>query len=567
MDVTEFEAHLLQLRKDKQDNETVEVKSWGQIPKAKASQSLWDSVSAFANTGGGHIFLGLSEPDFNPVEGFDIGAAEQAVRAGLNDRDRDAQKVDPIPLHALHRLPVGNADVLVLTIEQLNINGPCFVRSQGIQKGSYKRVGDADRHLNALEVYELQHRFDQDRTDIAPVPHSSVEDLDPTSLEAFHRRLVTVQSLTVREDDDQWLRKKNITTASGEPTLAGLLSMGSYPQQFQPRICIDVAVHPGNQKSPLGTSVRFEDRIICEGNLLAMVQSALRGIKKNLRTRRVIEGHVGVDVLEIPEEVLREALANAVIHRDYSALALNESINVDIFKDRVEISSPGGLPGGKTRETIGDGHSIPRNATLARMLMDVPWTDGTPGVLAESNGTGVRRMRNLMHEAGLPTPEFDIDLARITVHLSRHGLLNPEVNAWIEDLLGKNFRSPQGIALVLAKELGAVSPGDLRRQTGHDSADMRGELLDLEARGILAETAPDRFVLASEIIKLTDSETLILEAIDMTVPTTIREISAATGRTANAIRPILRTLLEAELIEATAPPSSRNRAYLRRFRS
>lgn len=488
--------------------------------------------------------------------------AAQVVREGLNGQSRDGQKVNPIPPHVVITEIVDDAEILIISIESLDQNGPCHLTQTGIKNGSYKRVGDEDRKLNALEIYELQHRFDRVDISRSPVSGSSVSDLDKSMVDSVYNRLKSVGSRVLYGDADQWLTRKNIRTTGGALTIAGLLALGKYPQQFFPMLYIDVAVHPGNHKAPVGTTVRFEDRVICEGNLLEMVRSAIVSIKKNLRTRRIVTGITGHDSLEIPEEVLREALANAVLHRDYSDLALDSPISVDIYKDRVEISSPGGFPGGKSITAITDGHSIARNQTLARILMDVPWPEDSGGVLAEVNGSGIPRMFNLMREAGLPVPDYDIDIARVTVKLSRHGLLEPDTNRWLSSHLGSAYSAPEGIALVMAKQLGAVSPRDLRNQTGHDSDDMRELLKGLVSRGILAEPYPDRFTI-STTGGLTEAERDILETIDFNTPVTIREISNLTGKTTNAIRPLLRSLIEQQLVVATAPPSSRNRAYLR----
>ncbi|WP_044026774.1 ATP-binding protein [Corynebacterium glutamicum] len=561
MEPFELKKDLERLRKNGKDDETVEVKSWGRLPSSKGSKTFWESLSAFANTNGGYILLGLSEPDFTPVEGFDSQASIQFIRAGLNPQDRDALKVEPVPHHEIHEMTVDGAEVVLVSVSPLAVNGPCYYLPGGIINGSFKRVGDEDRKLSHLEIYELQNRFVQTKTDRNPVPDSSINDLNNQLVASFKQRLVETGSRSLGTDDN-WLLRKNITTPIGELTIAGLLALGSYPQQFFPRVIIDVAVHPGLHKSPIGTSIRFEDRKICEGNLLEMVQEAMTAIKRNLRVRRVVEGLSGKDVLEIPEEVLREALANAVLHRDYSELAQNEAIHVDIYKDRVEITSPGGLPNGKRPESILDGYSEPRNRVLSRILMDIPWTHEVQGVLAESNGTGVPRMFNLMREAGLPVPNFKIDISSVTVELSRHGLLDTQTNEWLVEKLGSDFSNTQGIALVLAKELGAVTPRDLRNQTGHDSEDMRSLLDALVDRGVLNQNSQNQYQLATSSVNVTQSEQEVLDAINKTTPVTIREIATKTGKTASSLRPLLRGLVEAGLVVATAPPSSRNRAYL-----
>ena len=562
MEPFELEKDLERLRKNGKDDETVEVKSWGRLPSSKGSKSFWESLSAFANTNGGYILLGLSEPDFTPVEGFDSQASIQFIRAGLNPQDRDAQKVEPVPHHEIHEMTVDGAEVVLVSVSPLSVNGPCYYLPVGITNGSFKRVGDEDRKLSHLEIYELQNRFVQTKTDRNPVPDSSIDDLNNQLAASFKQRLIESNSRSLGTDDN-WLLRKNITTSKGELTIAGLLALGSYPQQFFPRVIIDVAVHPGLYKSPIGTSIRFEDRKICEGNLLEMVQEAMSAIKRNLRVRRVVEGLSGKDVLEIPEEVLREALANAVLHRDYSELAQNEAIHVDIYKDRVEITSPGGLPNGKRPESILDGYSEPRNRVLSRILMDIPWTHKVQGVLAESNGTGVPRMFNLMREAGLPVPNFKIDISSVTVELSRHGLLDAQTSEWLVEKLGSDFSNTQGIALVLAKELGAVTSRDLRNQTGHDSEDMRSLLDALVDRGVLNQNSQNQYQLATSSVNVTQSEQEVLDAINKTTPVTIREIATKTGKTASSLRPLLRGLVEAGLVVATAPPSSRNRAYLK----
>lgn len=562
MEPFELEKDLERLRKNGKDDETVEVKSWGRLPSSKGSKSFWESLSAFANTNGGYILLGLSEPDFTPVEGFDSQASIQFIRAGLNPQDRDAQKVEPVPHHEIHEMTVDGAEVVLVSVSPLSVNGPCYYLPVGITNGSFKRVGDEDRKLSHLEIYELQNRFVQTKTDRNPVPDSSINDLNNQLAASFKQRLIESNSRSLGTDDN-WLLRKNITTSNGELTIAGLLALGSYPQQFFPRVIIDVAVHPGLHKSPIGTSIRFEDRKICEGNLLEMVQEAMSAIKRNLRVRRVVEGLSGKDVLEIPEEVLREALANAVLHRDYSELAQNEAIHVDIYKDRVEITSPGGLPNGKRPESILDGYSEPRNRVLSRILMDIPWTHKVQGVLAEGNGTGVPRMFNLMREAGLPVPNFKIDISSVTVELSRHGLLDAQTSEWLVEKLGSDFSNTQGIALVLAKELGAVTSRDLRNQTGHDSEDMRSLLDALVDRGVLNQNLQNQYQLATSSVNVTQSEQEVLDAINKTTPVTIREIATKTGKTASSLRPLLRGLVEAGLVVATAPPSSRNRAYLK----
>src|SRR5699024_2074094 len=134
---------------------------------------------------------------------------------------------------------------------------------------------------------------------------------------------------------------------------------------------VDVAVHPGTEKS-LDPTVRFLDRLVCDGPLPVAIGDAVSAVRRNLRSRRVVDGAAGTDVPEIPTEVLREAITNAAMHRDYSTFARGQQVAVDIYRDRIEIVSPGGFWGARTKDNVADGYSTARNENLVRLLTWVP---------------------------------------------------------------------------------------------------------------------------------------------------------------------------------------------------
>ncbi|KQB86163.1 ATP-binding protein [Corynebacterium lowii] len=560
-------AHLRRLRSQKSDDDQVEVKALA-LPEGKRTspefKSVWETVSAFANTKGGLLFLGLSEDTgFTPTPGFRPGEVIEQIHQGLNASDPAGLKVQPVPPYEVTTEYLDGSPVVIMVVQPLSVNGPCYVTAKGVARGSYKRVWEADRHLSQLEIYELQHRFDQLTIDATPVPNSSIEDLDPELLESVKGHLRAIGSRALTGAENQWLRRLNITTDSGELTLAGLLALGTYPQQYFPKLLIDVAVHPGINKGET-SNARFLDRRICDGNLLAMTQDCLHAIRKNLRVRRVISGTQGRDLLEIPEDVLREAVANAIMHREYAPDAQGRAIHVDIYQDRVEIISPGGFPGAKPShaEALMDGIPAAKNRLLTRLLAEVPWPGEGGGVLAESNGSGIPRMFSAMREAGLPTPEYHVDIAQVRVVLKRFGLMDPETNEWLTGLLSEGYSTTDGIALVLARDLGAVNTKDIRIQTGQDSDDIREQLTALKEKGLLVEVSPDHFRLPEPSDHLSPAEREIVAALSQNTPMTSKEIAAATQRSLGSLRPLLRDLVDSGFVLATAPPTSRNRAYL-----
>ena len=568
MDFPDLQEHVARLRRQGQDDALVEVKAAvGGIPK-----DVWNSVSAFANTGGGLIILGLEEENgFRPAEGFDARRTLDAVLSGFDTAPGTPTKVRPVPPHEIGHGEVDGAPVVTLRIGQLlgrqGAPLPCFVSSQGIERGSYKRVADANRHLTAYEIYLLHSRTSPDRTDREAVGGRTLEDLSPDlvgrTLDGLRTRSRALYGLDTG-DVRGGLHRVNAVDADGVPTLAGLLSLGLYPQQEYPHLVIDVAVHPGTEKSRDPT-VRFLDRQQCDGPLPQAIDDAIRAVLRNLRTRRVVEGASGTDDPEIPTEVLREAITNAVMHRDYSANARGQQVAVDVHPDRVEVRSPGGFWGDRTKENVAEGFSTSRNESLAQLLRVVPMPDGHSTV-AENQGSGVPLMVASMRRHGLPAPDYSAtSIDHVIVKLARFGLIDPDMKAWLDSLpRGDGRDRHHQVALALAKTQHQVSVADLRNNLGLDSDECRELLAELVADELLVGLNDGPYVLTDPRTTASVSGVRweILAALDLRQARSIAQIAEATGRSRTALRPHLRELVEQGLVVATAPPQSRLRKYL-----
>lgn len=231
-------------------------------------------------------------------------------------------KVTPVPPTEVDQIEFDGSVVVALTVEPLVATpAPCYVTDQGVENGSYRRWDDQDLHLTSYEIYPLRHRHELTPTDREPVVGASLSDLDSELVDRVIGRLRSQGSraLVGATQPVEQLQRLNIVTAGGVPTLAGLMSAGPYPQQFLPQLFVDVAVHPGITKSDPRTPIRFVDRQVCEGPIPIMAEQAIGAVLRNLRTSRVVEGTRGVDVPEIPKDVLREAIVNALTHRDTAA--------------------------------------------------------------------------------------------------------------------------------------------------------------------------------------------------------------------------------------------------------
>ena len=385
-------SHVARIRRQRSDDALVEAKAAVRdLPK-----SIWGTISAFANTDGGTVILGLDErEDFQPAEGFTESVANRQINAlitGLNTSPQGTAKVLPVPGCRPERATVDGRPVVVLDVPSLrerpDLDLPCHVTAKGIQNGSFQRVDGHDVRLSSYEAYVLASRRIEDRTDREPVTGTSLEDLDPRSVDRLLTELRSSSSHIldhIAEDDrEAALRRLNVLTSDSVPTFAGYVTLSPYPQQELPRLVVDVSVHPGTQKAQEG-DVRFLDRQVCDGPIPLMVEDAVSAVARNLRRRRMTKGALAEDVLEIPEDVLREAITNAVMHRDYSAHAQGQTVAVDIYQDRVEIGNPGGLYGGRTVANLDEGIPVSRNKVLANLLRSVPRPYGR-GVVAEAAG-------------------------------------------------------------------------------------------------------------------------------------------------------------------------------------
>ncbi len=565
----ELETHVERIRRQGRDDALVEAKAAEKdLPK-----SMWDTVSAFANTDGGLIILGLDErTGFAPTEGFDPNRVVAQVISGLDQAPGAQPKVQPVPTHRVDRLRVDGVEVLGVEIDPLSEDpsrpGPCYVEAKGVLGGSFKRVDDHDKRLTAYEIYLLQMRRVEDGLDRAPVAGTDLsdlsEDLVSRTIDGVRRSRSRALHGIEAGDRAVALRRINALTRDGEATLAGYLAMGVYPQQEFPQLTIDVAVHPGTAKSQ-DPATWFLDRQNCDGPAPEAIQDAVRAVLRNLSVRRVVDGVGGRNVPEIPEEVLREAIANAVMHRDYSAQVRGQQIAVDVYSDRVEVISPGGFWGGRTKDNLDEGHSESRNPDLARLLTRVPMPDGQTTV-CENQGSGVPLMIGQMRRHGLPAPDYSAStLDHVVVRLARLGLMNPQVDDWLAELPGAKERGrEQRAALALAKRRGAVSVSDLRANLGLDSDDCREVLAALVADGLLIGLNDGPYVLTDldRTMQSTGAQRQLLATLDEERPRSIHEIAEITGKSPGALRPVLRELVGRGLVEATAQPQSRNRRYL-----
>lgn len=560
----ELESVVVRLRKQGRDDAYYEAKSC----TSGLSKDIWESVSAFGNTHGGTLLLGIDEQaNFHLVESFPIDKVISQFVEGIGDGGKNGRKVENAPQYKLDRVDFEGSQVLAIELTEVESRfKPCYISSRGIANGSYKRVDDRDVKLSAAEVFELQHILEPSPADKEAVPGATLRDLDQVLVESLLTAEKEKASKAVRgaRTKEEALRRLNALTVDDEIALAGLLCLGTFPQQFFPKLTVDVAVHPGIEKSISG-GPRFIDRVICEGSIGEMIDDALFAVAKNLRTFSYVEGSGRRDELEVPREVLREAIANAVVHREYGKEFVGQSVSVDIFPDRIEITNPGGLWGGKTLETLSDGQSRCRNNGLIRLASRIQRpSEGAP---VEGQGSGIPLMFHEMRAHALGDPEFIAKIDSFKVILQRGGAELAQNKEWIKQLASRKTDSREDAVLLELSRHSSATVSDLHTVLGYDSDDVRAICARLVGDGLVLENATDEFSLVeprtTNAVKALSTREAILEILASSAdPIGIQEIAQRSHRKLPTLRAQIATLVSEGKVIPTAPPTNRNRKYL-----
>ena len=258
------------------------------------------------------------------------------------------------------------------------------------------------------------------RYGLKPIPGSSIDDLDQRRLRDYFSRLLEMDSHE-GEDFEQWERLlcnlELATVSAGQisATIDGMLIFGLNPRRFLPQSGIRAICYTGPEpdyatradediKGPLVLLCGLDGSILEPG----VVDRTWDFIRKNTNPFSRLEGPQRVDFWEYPEEVVRETVINALVHRDYSITGTDVSLL--IFSDRLEIQSPGRLPNTVTIDGMRSGIRYARNQTLVNVMRDYGYVD--------ARGMGVRNkiipgMRN--HNG--TEPDFIAEENRFTVRL------------------------------------------------------------------------------------------------------------------------------------------------------
>lgn len=386
-----------ELRKYKTETNKIEAKTASKgFPK-----KCYDTFSSFANKYGGIIIFGLSEDNNFSAEGvYDLNDLQKQITSLCSDSMEPSIRADILPME------FEGKNILAVEVEEVLQNRkPCYYKPKGLKAGSYTRVGDRDELMTDYEIYALQSYNDHIFEDTRPTKRSNIEDLNELELSKYIEKIKADKPNFAKNTYEKNLKLSGIIDNNDNhiyPTLAGTMVFGEFPQSFYPQLFVACVVIPGTSIGELGEfGERFTDNKRIEGTIEEMLDGTMNFLRRNMKTSVIVNSNgERNDKTEYPLEALREAVANALIHRDYSAQTENAFISVYIYDDRIEILNPGALYGTNRLEKLGTATVMEsRNPTLVRLLEE-------KGSVIENRHSGIPTMKREMEKYGLPQPEF-----------------------------------------------------------------------------------------------------------------------------------------------------------------
>lgn len=393
----------------KAESQTIEIKS----AEHGCPTRLFDTLSSFSNQDdGGIIIFGIDEKDNFAIKGvYDAQDLQKKVT-------EQCKQMEPAVRALFTMCEIGEKILVSAEIPGVDVSDrPVFYKGVGRIKGSYIRVGESDEPMSEYEIYSYEAFRKRIRDDIRIVEGAKIQHFDEKRMAEYLSRVKSERrNLADNVSDNEILELMGVTS-DGTPTLAGLMTFSKYPQTYFPQLCITAVALPGTEMGETGTDgERFIDNKRITGAIPDMLEEAVEFVRTNSRTKTIIDDNgKRVDKNEYPIKAVREAILNALVHRDYSIYTENTPIRIEMYRDRMEVTNSGGLYGKISIDALGKVHPETRNAALANMLELLNIT--------ENRYSGIPTMRREFLNAGLPAPNFSVIHGEFKV-IMRNGYLN-----------------------------------------------------------------------------------------------------------------------------------------------
>lgn len=357
--------------------------------KSSLNSDLQRELVAFANGSGGRVFLGVS--DDGKVTGIE---ATNQLRSQIQQAASTCDPPVDIKLETFE-------NILIIEVKEGHD------KPYRCTKGFFLRAGSSSEKMNTAQIIKFvqsEGRIKFDELLFKKYPFEEI--FDSEKLNHF----LSLKNISKSIEDADILSNLGVLEFVDDQaylTHTGVLFFTKTPTKYIPHSNVVCARFQGNDKATI------LDKKELSGDLISNIEGAILFLKTHLKNRVEISGTRRMEILETPEVVLREAIVNAIAHRDYFEKGAN--VMVEVFDDMIEISNPGGLPKGLSENDFGK-KSLARNPNICALLNQVNYI--------EKMGTGISRMRKLMQENNLPEIQFEYS-EFFTLKIERERQINP----------------------------------------------------------------------------------------------------------------------------------------------
>lgn len=464
------------------ETERIEAKRSAEIGTA-----VMETICAFANEpglGGGHLLLGVAREELALFPSYEVVGIDNPDKLASELATRCRSEFN-VPVRVEIRQEVLNDKIVLLVFvpEAQPGEKPVFFKSQGLPRGAFRRIGPTDQRCTEDDLTVFYEGRGSETYDFSAVADATLDDIDPDAIADYRkaRAEANPDAEELRWNDTELLLALGcVRPLDGRqvPTVAGLTLFGKTIalRRFFPMMRVDYIRVPGREWVP-DPEKRF-DSIEMRDPLIRLIRRATAAVMDDLpKGFSLPEGQLQrQDVYRVPQRVIREAIVNAVMHRNYR---VQSPIQIIRYSNRLEIINPGFSL--KSPEHLGEPGSLSRNPRIAAVLHESRF--------AETKGSGIRVMRDMMAQAGLTPPAFESDRAqdRFSARYLFHHFLGPEDIAWLSRFRELALTDEEARALIWVREVGAIDNATLRELNRVDPLAASQKLRRLRDAGLLKQ--------------------------------------------------------------------------------
>lgn len=393
MEKQELVNLIKEISKRKYESQTEECKA----ARKGCPERLYDTLSSFSNQDeGGIIVFGIDEKnDYKMCGVYDINDLQAQLK-------NQCENMSPVVRAFFTAVSIDDKDFLGMEIPGLGpMERTCFYKPKGRYGGSYVRVGDADLPMSEFEIFQYEAYKNRVKDDLRTVDDDSIKLFNVEKHKKYLKNIKEKRPNLTKNVSDKEIDILTGLYVENKPTVAAVMTFSRYPQSYFPQYSIIATKISGTEITDLGLDKeRFIASEKITGSIDDMAEALVNFAKKNMNYSKTIINEAGerINKPEYPLVAIREAIYNALIHRDYSSHSEGMPIRFEMYSDRIEITNPGQIYGGEGIESLGRERLETRNAALADMLEVLEIT--------ENRYSGIPTIRKEMMNFNLPQPIF-----------------------------------------------------------------------------------------------------------------------------------------------------------------